>query len=597
MCYRKAIELDVQFASAWNGKGNTYYALKDHEQALVCYKKAVELDDKGASSWSGKGIIYDYLKDYDQAKQCFIRSSFLSDNLIINNLFFFSRYPQAPLYCYELLKDFVHPKNYIEWRNLINLSITQCQPILIYIGYLKLTQKDKQLEEWQWLQWLGIVYYYMGHPIKSYEYLKKVVSIKKEDLLSYYYLILSCRDFAQPEDEYLNIALDIADLIKPKKKRFNFLGKNKIYLEYELQQIYYAGQLWYLDNELKEALVYFESIKSDFLPAAYMRLGLKFHESGEVSNKLAKEIIRAERKVLSTPESFMSGVPEQNINLGLENFRAPIFKYAQYFEIQRGIELLEYEIGDSDFKNFEPIFPDTLKAFWYTWKLSTEQYQQIFEFARKEGIRRRTDDILKSREKVIGFVAAGVDPNKIKNETIIDQEESAKLRMAYTELQKVRSPEILETRIGEMINDWSLPKVTHYRQLTSLFALKGELEDIQKIYLDFFSVLQETVLKKPSAVLLAGEKDLTKTLIGLGIDQLIDDEKPIGQLLDIFLKTFAKGSLAELFATWRKQPNPKFKVYSEFKKDLWNFIGEEQKRLGDDFEKRYPLFGFEEWLR
>ena len=130
-------------------------------------------------------------------------------------------------------------------------------------------------------------------------------------------------------------------------------------------------------------------------------------------------------------------------------------------------------------------------------------------------------------------------------------------------------------RIGEMLNDWYLPKSAHYRQLTGLFVLEDKLEEVQKVYLDFFSGLREAANKKPSDVLIAGEKDVVKTLLGIGIDHFLTDEKPIGQIMDVFLKTFVKASLAELFAKWRKQPNPKYHLYSEFKIDLRNFIGEE----------------------
>ena len=48
-CYRKAIELDPKYASAWNHMGGAYVQLGDYQKAVECFQKAVELKpgDKG----------------------------------------------------------------------------------------------------------------------------------------------------------------------------------------------------------------------------------------------------------------------------------------------------------------------------------------------------------------------------------------------------------------------------------------------------------------------------------------------------------------------------------------------------------------------
>jgi len=591
-CFDKVLGLNENHIPSLNGKGNVYTELEEYKKALNCFDKAIQIDKMYVNVWNGKGKVYFELKEYDRALVFFSRTIYLENGFTSNFIALTFLYPNAPFFTYDVLKMFIRPQNYNQWRNLITLTIDQSKHLLAYIGYLELTGKNQILEQWQWYQWLGIVYYYMGHTIKSYKYLKKVIAIQPKDLMSYYYMILSCRGFAQPETKYLERALNIAKQIKPSKNRFDFFGKKSVLSSYELQQTYYAGQLLCLNQKYTEAFSYFESIKNDFLPAAYMCFELK----DGASSKHAKEIIRGERKVLGTSESFLSGFPEQNLDLELEDFRIPFFKYARYYEIKIGIGLLEYEISDADFKDFEPVFPDALKAFWYTWHLSSIQYQQIFEIARKEGARRRADEILKVREQVIGFTAAEVEQPKEKNAAVIDQTESAKLRAAYNLLKEISPPKELEKQIGEKLNDWTLPRAAHYRKLTSILFLEDKLDESQKIYLDFFSVLQEYARKKPSDLLIAGEKDIVKVLVGIAFDKLLDDEQPIGQLLDVFMKPFAKGSIAELIAKWRKQPNPKYKTYSEFRKNFREFIGEEQKRLGDDFEKQYPLFGFEEWI-
>lgn len=122
------------------------------------------------------------------------------------------------------------------------------------------------------------------------------------------------------------------------------------------------------------------------------------------------------------------------------------------------------------------------------------------------------------------------------------------------------------------------------------------MEEKQKVYLDLYSVLQEYAHKKPGDILFAGLKDEFKTLIGHGINLLTAALGVTTSFIDLFLKPLVKATITELMIKCLKQPNPKFKTYTDFKANFMQFIGEEQKRLGADFEKRYPLFGFEEWI-
>lgn len=62
--YDKAIELDPQFTSAWDGKGLALYGLGRYEEALQAFDKAIELDPQLENSLCNKGLaLYGLGKD------------------------------------------------------------------------------------------------------------------------------------------------------------------------------------------------------------------------------------------------------------------------------------------------------------------------------------------------------------------------------------------------------------------------------------------------------------------------------------------------------------------------------------------------------
>jgi tetratricopeptide (TPR) repeat protein len=65
--YSAAIELDAQYAKAYNNRGNAYATLGDLEQALADYDRALELDDSLDLTYFNRGVIYYKLGNYEAA--------------------------------------------------------------------------------------------------------------------------------------------------------------------------------------------------------------------------------------------------------------------------------------------------------------------------------------------------------------------------------------------------------------------------------------------------------------------------------------------------------------------------------------------------
>ncbi|MDB5313368.1 MAG: hypothetical protein JWO38_7570 [Gemmataceae bacterium] len=89
--WRKAIEIDPQYAHPWNNLGNL---LQDHlgryEEAESAYRKAIEIDARYAEPWNGLGsLLQDHLGRYKEAESAYAKTleidgaySFASHNLV-----------------------------------------------------------------------------------------------------------------------------------------------------------------------------------------------------------------------------------------------------------------------------------------------------------------------------------------------------------------------------------------------------------------------------------------------------------------------------------------------------------------------------------
>lgn len=72
--YTKAIDLDPDYTSAYNNRGNVYYDKKDYELALMDYNKAIAIRPDYAYAYNNRGRVYYYKKDYEQALQDYTKA-------------------------------------------------------------------------------------------------------------------------------------------------------------------------------------------------------------------------------------------------------------------------------------------------------------------------------------------------------------------------------------------------------------------------------------------------------------------------------------------------------------------------------------------
>lgn len=78
--YTRAIELEPNYAAAYNNRGNSYAKQKQYERAIQDYDKAIELDPNYAYAYNNRGISNAKLEQYERAIQDYGKAIELDPN-------------------------------------------------------------------------------------------------------------------------------------------------------------------------------------------------------------------------------------------------------------------------------------------------------------------------------------------------------------------------------------------------------------------------------------------------------------------------------------------------------------------------------------
>jgi tetratricopeptide (TPR) repeat protein len=65
--YENALNIEPEFAIAWNAKGNVFYNLYRYADAVSSYNQAIRINPKYANAYSNRGTTYANLGDYEKA--------------------------------------------------------------------------------------------------------------------------------------------------------------------------------------------------------------------------------------------------------------------------------------------------------------------------------------------------------------------------------------------------------------------------------------------------------------------------------------------------------------------------------------------------
>ena len=65
--FEKAVEIDPEFAFAWDNIGISYRKVGDYDKALYAYQRSLEIDSTGLMPLQNIAIVYRFKKEYDKA--------------------------------------------------------------------------------------------------------------------------------------------------------------------------------------------------------------------------------------------------------------------------------------------------------------------------------------------------------------------------------------------------------------------------------------------------------------------------------------------------------------------------------------------------
>ncbi len=338
--FEKAIELNPTSSITWYGKGAAYDKLGKYENALHAYEKAIELDPSFSAPWLGKGNAYDKLGRINESISCFRRFLFLDNGkgirkystFLINT---FKSKTYAPyLLKYKISNNLLSNNSLGIFENKINSAIEECELVETYLLYLDLLYKSSH-NRLQYYSLLALANYYFGDPMESYRIYDKIIDDELDsiDLMGQYYFLKSAIGFLEPLESIKLFALKQATAYGQLEKDF------------DIQQMYYAGQIFYLANDITNALMCFKKTPG-FLPSEYMQLQIFLSQTHTHAFEDKKNyIVSIEDSIENQPlESYLYGISKQYIDINNEDYLQDFMKFFHLNEIIKPLSVVNYYI-------------------------------------------------------------------------------------------------------------------------------------------------------------------------------------------------------------------------------------------------------------
>jgi tetratricopeptide (TPR) repeat protein len=157
--YRKAIELNPSDANAYSNFGNLLVDLNRYEEAEAAYRKAIELNPSDANAYSSLGILLKNLKRYDEAEAAYRKAIELnpSDTNAYLGIASIKKTLGKPIESSFIEKA----RQYIPGDDFYNKACLEsvCDQVDMAFEYLqKASQKEKFNPKWAWedpdLEWI-----------------------------------------------------------------------------------------------------------------------------------------------------------------------------------------------------------------------------------------------------------------------------------------------------------------------------------------------------------------------------------------------------------------------------------------------------------
>ncbi len=588
--YNKAIKLGKTDAVTYYNRGVCFKDLNRKEESLADFDNAIDIDPKYASPWQYKAGMKAEEGNYEAAKILFCRAFYLeqSKNDAINLVSILTRASPSTLLAFRVITQLLPPEKYAQNAKLINETFQACTQFVLFQSYHSLFISATTTQLYSLNKWFGVINYWMGDPLSSFDTLKNLTNQDDgaDDLMSWYYLILSCNHFAEDVAPFLDSVFD---------KAMSYCDKVPSTENEKLQQ-YYAGLILLLDDEKDSSLSCLLPIANDFLPAAFIALSI-LHEEGphEQRDEVLDIILQKEEE---TEDGFLLGIEPHQLDLENNDFEAVFGHACHYFEIEPVLETMR-DLVDGEITVNKP--------FYELWQLSAADHEKASEFIRQYILRNLYDELFSVRKEKLQAIRFRLTQEQFDSLEKQIEEEPRKVRLFIEEMEKGIAKNRLESYFAEHVQEFSL-SAEKYFQLIAYYYLQGHLDEYQHFLLETYTVIQNVTKTQLPEHWFAGLKDGMKDSIGgtLGIISgtitsiIIPPEaiplKVGAGVLTAFAVKAGTATLVELALKWFKENYSKSKPFTDFKADFEQFLAKEKEQLGDNFDKSYPLHGFEEMI-
>lgn len=496
-CFEYARGEDETLTPPWTALGHLAAQQEDEQTATQYYKNAIQLDPQNPDPWNGLGILYaGKLRKPQEAVRCFVRAEYLGGDQHINNTFLlFSQLPPYPFFSYRIIRDYMPPAVYPKWKEYRKVALEEALPLQTFLTWQNLRIERGETPPPAWEMWLGIIHFLTGDPATALKHLDKAQAEQPEtDLMIAYYQIQSAWDFVQADAPYLEAALTRAETYLPEVKSSGwgpFARKKTVappLPSEELAACYYAGLIFIEADELKKALLCFERIEQDFLPAAYQALWLT-EEMVLPKKKKEKATALLERENQS--QAYTVGLPVYRLNTDDKAFLQYLDQANRYLELADAIDIFHYHAEfEGNPYDYEITMAKDQRPFYLLWELPEESKDVFLEDTR----------------------------------TAFYQKVETGLAEALAHLAGLSEQDTMEGKLASAIDAGLLDAKTT-SPLTAYFQYKNELETPSRHLLDLYAqtkpAAEET--EEPAKPLDASLQELIFLIDGLTQPEAMDE--------------------------------------------------------------------------
>jgi superkiller protein 3 len=198
--YRRAIEIDPNFAYAYNGLGNALRDQNKVDEAIAALRKAIEFNPKFAGAYCVLGaILCDDLKDYGKAIECFRKAIALDPSNAdahCNLGIALTKQKQWPEAIDACKKAVAIDSQHANAHNVLAWLLATCSDASLRDPKRALTLAEKAVEldpnNWGYLNTLGAAHYRAGDWKGAIDALEKSMELRNGgDSVDWFFLAMA----------------------------------------------------------------------------------------------------------------------------------------------------------------------------------------------------------------------------------------------------------------------------------------------------------------------------------------------------------------------------------------------------------------------